>query len=213
MKGMMFNEHYGLETAVLNGSKTRTARTETIWLTLIKNDDFLNGMKVKENCYFNGGNINDNIYDNLNKIISECPSFKTRFSKGDVVAVKQSYKTLWECLEEGDAKDKFMNTYGKTKGWSNKMFVKNELMPHHIKITDVRIDKLNDITDDDCMNEGIRTGRCGNDEHGWMDAYYYDKQPFCTAKKAFASLIDKVSGNGTWEKNPAVVVYYFELIN
>ena len=72
---------------------------------------------------------------------------------------------------------------------------------------------LNDITDDDCMNEGIRTGRCGNDEHGWMDAYYYDKQPFCTAKKAFASLIDKVSGNGTWEKNPAVVVYYFELIN
>lgn len=31
-------------------------------------------------------------------------------------------------------------------------------------------------------------------------------------QEAFASLIDKVSGRGTWERNPWVVVYEFELL-
>ena len=30
MKKIMFNEHYGLETATLNGSKTRTSRIITV---------------------------------------------------------------------------------------------------------------------------------------------------------------------------------------
>lgn len=33
-----------------------------------------------------------------------------------------------------------------------------------------------------------------------------------TPRKAFAALIDKVSGKGTWDKNPLVFVYEFELI-
>lgn len=33
-----------------------------------------------------------------------------------------------------------------------------------------------------------------------------------TAKEAYAALIDKISGKGTWESNPYVFVYEFELI-
>lgn len=33
-----------------------------------------------------------------------------------------------------------------------------------------------------------------------------------TPREAFAALIDKVSGRGTWESNPYVVVYGFELV-
>lgn len=35
---------------------------------------------------------------------------------------------------------------------------------------------------------------------------------FDTPRKAFAALIDKVSGRGTWDRNPWVVVYEFELV-
>lgn len=35
---------------------------------------------------------------------------------------------------------------------------------------------------------------------------------FATAKESFACLIDKMSGKGTWESNPYVWVYDFELI-
>ena len=41
------------------------------------------------------------------------------------------------------------------KGWNNKMFVASNLMPHQICITKVRIEKLQDISDEDCLAEGI----------------------------------------------------------
>ena len=37
-------------------------------------------------------------------------------------------------------------------------------------------------------------------------------QIFDTPREAFAVLIDKVSGRGTWKSNPWVVVYEFELV-
>lgn len=36
--------------------------------------------------------------------------------------------------------------------------------------------------------------------------------PYRTAKKAYAALIDKISGKGTWDSNPYVFVYEFELV-
>lgn len=92
------------------------------------------------------------------------------------------------------------------------MFVKSELMPHSIRITDVKVERLNDITPDECLKEGI----------SFIDkikAYYFDRSDrdqgfyYYTAKHAFAALIDKVSGKGTWESNPFVFVYEFELVD
>ena len=38
------------------------------------------------------------------------------------------------------------------------------------------------------------------------------EETFNTPRQAFAALIDKVSGRGTWDRNPWVVVYEFELV-
>ena len=35
---------------------------------------------------------------------------------------------------------------------------------------------------------------------------------FPSPQRAYADLIDKISGKGTWESNPWVVAYSFELI-
>ena len=48
-------------------------------------------------------------------------------------------------------------------------------------------------------NEGYCVTHCGN--------------CFNTPREAFAHLIDKVSGKGTWDKNPYVFVYDFELVD
>lgn len=42
---------------------------------------------------------------------------------------------------------------------------------------------------------------------GGHNGYYHD-----TPREAYAALIDKISGKGTWESNPWVIVYDFELI-
>ena len=52
----------------------------------------------------------------------------------------------------------------------------------------------------------------------WSKESYVDTEDgrtwklFPTPREAFASLIDKVSGRGTWDRNPWVVVYEFELV-
>ena len=94
------------------------------------------------------------------------------------------------------------------------MFVLAELMPHRIQITDIKVERLQDISEQECIYEGIRISKGNHNGQrpfgeytfdGWDD-YSFD------ARTAFAALIDKVSGKGTWESNPWVFAYSFELI-
>lgn len=103
----------------------------------------------------------------------------------------------------------------KRSGYFNKMFVRAGLMPHQIRITNVRAERLQDISDEDCLKEGIIKGKVGSEDTHFMDAYYIPTlktDPFCTPQGAYSYLIDKISGKGTWKNNPYVFVYDFELV-
>lgn len=105
------------------------------------------------------------------------------------------------------------NSVNGCAGYSNKMFVRADLMPHHIRIADVRVERLQDITDEECIKEGIAKveGPYIIEE----DTYTFAGSAidYISPRTAFASLIDKVSGMGTWASNPWVFVYTFELID
>lgn len=138
----------------------------------------------------------------------------SRYKVGEVVAIAQSYETVYH--EQGlETLDMLVSGWKYSKGWRNKLFVRADFMPHHIRITDIKIERLQDISDEDCLKEGIYKGQCGSADTHFMDVYYYkgDIQPYCTPREAFAALIDKVSGKGTWESNPYVFVYEFKLID
>ena len=94
------------------------------------------------------------------------------------------------------------------------MFVHAAGCKHHIRVTNVKIQQLQDISDEDCLKEGIIKGQCGSKANGMMDAYYIpgDNQPYCTLKDAFEVLIDQILGKGSWERNPWVWMYEFELV-
>lgn len=130
---------------------------------------------------------------------------KAQYKVGEIVAIAQAYKDCkrFVCLQE-------------SAGWNNKMFVKAELMPHHIRITDVRVERLQDISDEDCIAEGITHETCcGNGDE--VDVYQiytkdYFAHTFYSARYAYADLIDRISGKHIWDSNPFVFVYGFELI-
>jgi hypothetical protein len=94
------------------------------------------------------------------------------------------------------------------------MFVKAEYMPHRIRITDIKVERLQDISEADIMCEGIMEGEFMNT---WDRYYYYhwgdvpNHITFRNPQLAYQSLIDRISGKGTWERNPFVFVYEFEL--
>ena len=93
------------------------------------------------------------------------------------------------------------------------MFVKPELMPDGIQITDIWGERLQDISDEDCLAEGVLKYRC---IIGFAGEYVIkvNNKPllFHTPRQAFAALIDKMNRKGTWERNPFAVVYCFQYV-
>ena len=215
----MFNDKYGLTSAVLDGRKTMTRRIawEINHPLIIEYTDWKRDSKGKAYVtatYQTGLTVD--VYP--------------PHQHGEVVAIAQSYKHAG--IEVGQIVghiDEGQNMYTpvtaiESKGWKNKMFVRADLMPYQCVVTNLRIERLQDISDEDAMREGV---------------FKYDKPPLfheadmfapwapyvrpykrdsdnlvyrCTARYAFAYLIDKICGKGTWERNPLVYVEEFELI-
>lgn len=89
------------------------------------------------------------------------------------------------------------------------MFCPEKYSRHKIKIISVQAKRLQDISNVDCLKEGIKNG---------LNGYYIDylsekwSEPSLSPKDSFASLIDKINSKGTWNKNPWVWVYTFEKV-
>lgn len=189
----MFNDKNGLTQAVLEGRKTQTRRIipkDFFSLTWDKRDDTL----VYENSM-------GDFIDIRNSKYALCKA-------GEIVAVAQSYRDCGGVNEEGIPMWEIISSKvgGTNAGWSNKMFVRAELMPHYVIITAVSVERLRDISDVDCMAEGINYYE--QEGFSWCST----EKLFDTPREAYAALIDKVSGKGTWDSNPYVFVYDFELV-
>jgi hypothetical protein len=130
------------------------------------------------------------------------------FRTGQVVAVAQSYAELLQHKDELTPEAlKLIEEHVRQKsmGTNNKMFVLGELMPCKIKMTCLGCEHLQDISEEDCLKEGII--RISDNAYTFKGGMVFE-----TAREAFASLIDKVEGRGTWAKNGEVKVYEFELV-
>ncbi len=205
MKKIMFSDKFGLTEAVLSGRKTQTRRvvSESLWDKWTEYDDFCGSVGV--------GGLSE-IGVAVTREYSDCEKFfldNSPFKVGEVVAVAQSYHSFYN--DECDPR-----IFPDGAGWLNKMFVRADLMPHQIRITDVRVERLQDISDEDCIKEGIRKWTKDYEifkydmPEGFEIFKWIDKPR--TPRSAYAALIDKVSGKGAWDSNPYVFVYEFELI-
>lgn len=214
MKKIMFNDKYGLTQAVLEGRKTQTRRIITPQPTYQDNcgicwKGYAYGLSLSNEllgCYINF--VSGTEYDKSCK----------RYRKGECVAVAQSY------VDCGNLPDYELDEEGypimpKRSGYFNKMFVRAGLMPHQIRITNVRAERLQDIQEDDCLKEGIYPYYYGDEKEKRFyeippNGYTFDGTDihYSEPREAFAHLINKVSRKDVWEENPYVFVYDFELV-
>lgn len=215
MKKIMFNDKYGLTDAVLIGRKTQTRRILNPTILFERLNTYEGWTKEsiadwKESC-------KDRLYKAEGEELKEMLDYALEHSLykvGENVAIAQRYIDL----ADNDEFYRLCGIHGMPlecikfeKGCKNKMFVKADLMPNRIRITDIRAERLQDICEDECLAEGIweahNIGLKGV-------TYWYTSlanSPYRTAKEAYAALIDKISGKGTWKNNPYVFVYDFEL--
>lgn len=198
----MFNDRYGLTQAVLEGRKTQTRRIA-----------FKRDMEPL-----------------MQGITSEyLIAVRSRYKLGETIAIAQKY----DDLVKDDEFYRLCGIHGMPlecikyeRGCNNKMFVRADLMPHHIRITRIRVERLQDISVKDCLAEGIchtdikgalwgvapikgegPTGTCENHSVFGRGPWHM----YSSVRRAYAALIDRISGKGTWDSNPYVFVYDFEI--
>lgn len=197
----MFNDKYGLTAAVLNETKTQIRRIISGVLPEIQELRVVNNLCEYKDPYTKKWN-------KANK------RHQPKYNVGEVVAVAQSYfdiKTsansyrpqVWKEYKDWH---KYLDTLpNDTAGHYNKMMVKAELMPYKIEITNIKVERLQDITKKGCFAEGI-------EYDGMFYSFKGTNEGFLEAKEAYVALIDAINGKGTWENNPWVFVYDFKLI-
>ena len=202
MKKIVFSDRYGLTQAVLSGRKTMTRR---IAYTKPMNHELHTGHDDTSHIVLCDGweKVAVSRY-----VVFEEVAVAQRYANDDVLTFN-AYDNEGQLRKDGYKRHQEMLA---SPGYRNKMFVKAEYMPYHIRITNIKVERLQDISEEDCLKEGVEK---------WIDCYIVSgimenkgKNNVCfdTPREAFAALIDRISGKGTWNSNPWVFAYTFELL-
>lgn len=191
--------------AILRGKKTQTRRVvkysknitdPKIGFSAFTNNDQFEVRGVHENGQY-GGSL-----------------FKLKYKMGDILWVRETWgldyfgsSQFWH-FKEGlkvptrdiiyKADDENRDTqFLLDKKWKPSIFMPKDICRIFLKITNIRIQRLNDISGEDALKEGVIV------ESTWPlsigDAY-----------RGYAKLWDEIHGSGEWDKNPWVFVYEFE---
>lgn len=200
--------------AILKGTKTQTRR---IIKKPIKNLNFLG---------WNIDNYNSVAFGNNDEIINK---IKTPIKKGDILWVREtSFQILREHahdLLEGarggtsltvyktDFHDDWM-AYAKEKygyKWKPSIFMPKQACRIWLKVTNVRVERLQDISKSDAIAEGIKkTWISDNEEECKFKNYINNGKGSLSPLDSFLSLWESINGKSSLEYNPWVWVYEFE---
>lgn len=143
--------------------------------------------------------------------------FTQKYSTGDILWVRESFRltqpygpeNYYFGYRSGDnsyneASDKY--DYSEPDVWRPSIHMPKEACRIFLKVTDVRCERLHEITEQDAVDEGILKRYDGfrlytHNENCWV----------LSALHSFQSLWAKINGQSSWDANPYVWVISFEL--
>ena len=191
MKGIIFSKP--MFRATIEGRNTQTRR-------IVKPQPVaFQGMYQEVPCKYNGKEWGTGL-----------SPIKPRYKIGEKVYLKEPYndeacdhRILYKYAN--DAQDAI------TSFWKNPLTMPSEYARYFIEITEVRCERVQDISDGDCEKEGVVAVLDNNVDWiiGWRssqsDGIIYESR-----KSSYASLFDKINGKGSWNSNPYVWVYSYK---
>ena len=140
--------------------------------------------------------------NNAETYLFQCPYGKI----GDMLWVRESFrkfnitKTTCNFDYKADAKSP-------VKGWKPSIHMPFEACRIFLKIKDIRVERLQDISNEDALKEGIEVidpNEAYKDYMGYPGSY-------ANPRGSFFSLIEKIHGEEWFKKNPWVWVVEFEI--
>ena len=135
--------------------------------------------------------------------------FSPRYKAGETVYLKEPYfiDIKGDVCYKYEPQELLIPMCTKNVKWQNKLFMPARYARYFIEITDLRCERLQQITDSDCVKEGI----CINPNYD-EDVKNGLRISSSSYIVNYAELIDTINGKGTWESNPYVWVYSFKLL-
>jgi hypothetical protein len=142
---------------------------------------------------------------------------KPRYKRGETLYLKEPYATDVDIAGddyvfkmEGNILYKYsiLGFENSPVKWKNKLFMPEKYARYYIKISGVRVERLQDVSDADCQKEGVFK-HISHAGLYWKNGF--DGLMYGSPRIAYAWLINAINSKGTWESNPFVWVYDFQL--
>lgn len=202
--------------AILDGRKTQTRRIvkarkgESLKYELW--EDEIRKPNIEPIIYSGGGAYS--LIDNTHL----CPYGEP----GDVLWVRESwaYTGIYYIYKANGDKfwldENYEESVQKIK-WRPSIHMPKEASRVFLKVKSIRVERLQDITEEDAIAEGVLTlGIWESDNHRYWQNYLEagkDDQDVCiSAKESFKTLWQSINGPDSWEANPWVWVIKFKRI-
>ena len=187
MKSIIFSTP--MVQAILDGRKTQTRR-------VIKDKDITNNFDI---------DVDGSAYAYINPETGDSypPTEIAKYQVGDILWVRET----WGKDENGEYV--YRTNYGTTEydsfppsmfKWKPSIHMPKEAARIFLKVTNVRVERLQDITEEEAIKEGAK-------------AYGPNNCSGTSARIAFAEIWDKTTTEHEWRTNPWVWVIEFEKIS
>ncbi|MCW3784902.1 hypothetical protein [Plebeiibacterium sediminum] len=221
MKGILFKPD--MIAAIDSGQKTMTRRVESCLSDF--NDD-PNAYNFEKILYSNKLGYSNAFFAPESKtcLLGKRPKYET----GDIIYIREPFRVPrdFDSLSPANITAAPIEyKYGGTKNcignkilnpgkWRSPLHLPVKFARKFLKITDVRVERLKDISDSDCISEGIKIQK-ENIEGVWYEKYNSPLKTLVTSDpyESFKTLWQSINGNKSWELDPWVFIYEFERCN
>lgn len=227
--------------AILEGRKTMTRRvvkyipdlgTPGNWCEYIKNEPY--GVKgiigdFRRYCPF--GNVGDRLWVRETFRYSSGSAYTPKDKEPKYTATIE-YRSTYNNSINGDRgvktiitdKMEFCGNLRKdlSVAWKPSIFMPRRASRINLEITNIRVERLNHISEEDAEAEGVEYdsdrdkpwGGGHEDGGGYLDYFFKDEESFScqTAKESFQTLWESINGKDSWEYNPFVWVIEFKKV-
>lgn len=183
--------------AILAGRKTQTRR--------------LTGLEIpnqKPSSYeFLGWDKNIAVFKSPEGKFRDC---EPRYREGDILWVRETTADLRGTFRYRADNDSDLKLF---TGWKPSIHMPKEAARIFLKVTNVRVERLQDISEEDAIAEGIASfnhGFGGSPRGVWYRDYKHLSHN-CRPRDSFRTLWQSINGKKhPWDTNPWVWVYTFE---
>lgn len=198
-KPILFNTE--MVRAIFDGKKTQTRRVVGD-VGIAQYFDIWTYHKKKRQAVFMG--FEKPIYINYKYDIS------------DILYIKETWAVNPEFSDEiiykaDDTDDDWKINY-ENFNWKPSLFIPKEYARLFLKVTNVRVERLQDISNEDCLKEGVKRNVDGAGKN-WYSSSLDIEAEYDNPIYPFRLIWNKTAKDGyKWEDNPYVFVYEFEKI-